>query len=281
MKVEIIQGGTVLRQYKHDGRLFAEAPPEGAYEIRVTNDSYGGRRLAVVSVDGVNVVTGEDGSVDGAGYVLGPMSSITIPGWRRDGEKVAKFTFQASENSYANRTGRGTKNTGIIGVAVFDEKPNPFPNILRSRGGSFNSPDYGEATMDSMPIGNTLHSSNAAHDGSEPQMSTTASSVQPERYTGLGNATKKAVGQKVVRRRRQTKSAEPVSLGTGYGKETAFHTETTTFNRVREQPTETIAVQYAVREMLVQWGISVIVDPPKPEAFPASVPPPPGWQANR
>jgi hypothetical protein len=308
MKLEILQGDTVLRQYSHNSRFFAEAPPQGAYKIRVTNES-NAKRLAVVAVDGVNVVTGEDATVNGPGYVLRPRESVIIPGWRRDGEKVAKFTFQSQEGSYANRTGRGTKNTGIIGVAIYDEKPNPIRNILRSAGDGFNSRGIApmSSTMDSwsgddeLADGFSGHGTagmdwadsstvvNAVHDGSEPQMtvaSASAAAAEPVSYTGLGSTTKSAESPKMgrtVKRRRRTvsKSAEPVSLGTGYGKETAFHTETTTFDRSTVAPVEKLELQYAVREMLVKWGIEVHEDPPKPEAFPASVPAPPGWQANR
>jgi hypothetical protein len=52
MRVEIIQGGRTLRQYNHEGRSYIEAPPEGDYFIRLTNDS-GALRLAVISVDAI------------------------------------------------------------------------------------------------------------------------------------------------------------------------------------------------------------------------------------
>ena len=55
-----------------------------------------------------------------------------------------------------------------------------------------------------------------------------------------------------------------------------------TFERATTAPAEKIEMQYAVREMLVKWGIPVYEAPPKPEAFPGpSVAPPPGWRANR
>jgi hypothetical protein len=299
MNLEILQGGTVLRRYNHDGRLYAEAPPQGAYELRLTNNSIT-KRLAVVSVDGINVVSGDDASVDGGGYVMGPGETLTIPGWRRGGEKVAKFTFQPQEDSYANRVGKGVKNTGIIGVAVFDQKPS-ITNILRSRGGhgsfgypsgslgipiSANSGDelYG-ATMDSLSMSDDgddgLQFINAAHDGSQPTLSATAASTGQMSTRGLTDGSAKM--GRPLKRRKTTKSAAPVQLGTGYGKEVQFHTETTTFERATMAPALVIQMQYAVREQLVKWGIPVYENPPKPDAFPASpsVAPPPGWQASR
>lgn len=129
MKIEIVQRGRVLKSYYHEGQTYVEAPPTGDYTIRLTNSSTK-RRKAIVSVDGINVIDGEtagkraDGKW-GPGYVLRARETINIPGWRRDNDKVARFTFEAQENSYSNQVGKGTSNTGVIGVAVFDEKEQP------------------------------------------------------------------------------------------------------------------------------------------------------------
>src|ERR1700733_440331 len=47
-----------------------------------------------------------------------------ITGWRKSDDEVAAFTFTASPNSYAARTGRPV-NVGVIGVAVFRERQPP------------------------------------------------------------------------------------------------------------------------------------------------------------
>ncbi len=254
MKIEILQGGRVLPQYNHEGRLYAEAPPEGDYEIRLTNNHHR-RRLAVISVDGVNVINGEDASYDGPGYVLRPWQTVTIPGWRRDDDKVAKFTFTAQDESYATQTGRGTKNTGVIGVAIFDEKEatplwwnssNPWGG--NSRWPSFHSMD---SASDTIPCG------------------ATCSTAEAGPVTTLGARTRSVVRE----------------LGTGYGKESSFHTATTTFARATEHPSSVLQLQYAVREQLVAWGVPVREERPEvPNAFPASsgpaVPAPPGWSAS-
>ncbi len=47
-----------------------------------------------------------------------------ITGGRKSDDEVAAFTFTASPNSYAARTGRPV-NVGVIGVAVFRERQPP------------------------------------------------------------------------------------------------------------------------------------------------------------
>ena len=90
------------------------------YAVRIANLS-GSRILAVLSVDGVNAVTGQTASPDQSGYVLDPYQSTEIDGWRKDLSEVAQFNFTALGDSYAARTGR-PNNVGVIGVAAFREK---------------------------------------------------------------------------------------------------------------------------------------------------------------
>jgi hypothetical protein len=77
--------------------------------------------LAVVSVDGVNVVTGETAAPDQSGYVIEPYGYVTIEGWRKDLERTAAFYFSEPGSAYATRTDR-PENLGVIGVALFRER---------------------------------------------------------------------------------------------------------------------------------------------------------------
>ena len=49
--------------------------------------------MTVVSVDGINAVTGETASPDQNGYVLSPHQSFEIAGWRKSMNEVAAFYF--------------------------------------------------------------------------------------------------------------------------------------------------------------------------------------------
>jgi hypothetical protein len=86
--------------------------------------------LVVLSVDGVNVVTGESADPAQSGYVLAPYASAEIDGWRKSMQEVAAFRFSHAGDSYAARTGRPF-DLGVIGAAVFREaraeEPWPMP----------------------------------------------------------------------------------------------------------------------------------------------------------
>src|SRR2546423_273272 len=115
--------GRVLPTYWHEGRRYVVGKPGNEYSIRVRNGSTG-RVLAVMSVDGVNVITGDTASSRQSGYVLAPYEANEIAGWRTSLSRTAAFYFTSLPDSYAARTGR-PDNVGVIGVAVFAEKHRP------------------------------------------------------------------------------------------------------------------------------------------------------------
>ena len=116
--------GAALEVHRHRGRQYVVGTPGNEYAVRIRNCS-DRRVLAVVSVDGVNVVTGESASPDQAGYVIEPYGYVNIQGWRKDLERTAAFYFSDPSDSYASRTGR-PDDLGVIGVALFKERPRPI-----------------------------------------------------------------------------------------------------------------------------------------------------------
>ena len=120
---------TVLPQYAHRGDAWIAGIPGHRYAVRLANTS-GERVLVVLSVDGVNAVTGETAAPGQAGYVLGPWETAEIAGWRKSLDDVAEFLFTDVPDSYAARTGRPA-DVGVIGIAVFREAPPAPPIVLQ------------------------------------------------------------------------------------------------------------------------------------------------------
>jgi hypothetical protein len=112
--------GARLPLHYYRGEYWVAGRPGARYAIEVRN-RMGERVLAVTAVDGVNVISGDTASWSQSGYVLDGGERFRITGWRKSNSEVAAFTFTASPNSYAARTGR-PGNIGVIGVALFREK---------------------------------------------------------------------------------------------------------------------------------------------------------------
>lgn len=257
MKIDIVTHDQVLPAVHVRGQWYCEAPKSGVYSVRVTNDR-AMRRLVVLSVDGVNVLDGEDAGYGGAGYVLAPWETVDVPGWRRSDKTVAAFEFRAEGESYAAKTGRGTANVGVIGAAVFEERVVPPWAWNRERSLRRREPTYRiQSVLKSFgsPNADTTYSSSSTVFGNNE----TSCSVGPEMSFG--------------------------DVGTGYGAETTFHTHATSFQRATTTPSMIVELRYATRERLASWGIIVSQNTKAPPcAFPASagpsVPPPPGWNGG-
>ena len=117
--------GEWLPHYRHRGDAWIAGTPGHRYAVRLTNTT-GERVLVVLSVDGVNALTGKTAAPSQAGYVLAPWQSTEVAGWRKSMDDVAQFVFTDLPDSYAARTGRPA-NVGVIGIAVFRERVAPPP----------------------------------------------------------------------------------------------------------------------------------------------------------
>jgi len=109
--------GRRLAVHWHQGRAYVVGKPGNEYQVTVRSRLLEDV-LTVVSVDGVNVISGETADPSQTGYVLGSQRAYDILGWRKSLAETAAFYFTALPDSYAARTGR-PENVGVIGVAVF------------------------------------------------------------------------------------------------------------------------------------------------------------------
>jgi hypothetical protein len=89
------ESGATLPIYVYRGEYWVAGRPGARYAISVRT-RLGERVLAVTSVDGVNVLSGETASWDQTGYVFGSHSQYQITGWRKSSSEVAAFEFSAA-----------------------------------------------------------------------------------------------------------------------------------------------------------------------------------------
>ena len=216
-----------LPVYRHEGRHYVVGKPGNEYQIRVRNRT-GGDILAVVSVDGVNAVSGETANWNQGGYVLGPHRGYDIKGWRKSLERVAAFFFTEHQNSYAARTGR-PDNVGVIGVAVFRKKAEP------------------EALIDQTPPRPEPSTSGAREDSPYP-----ASADAPAAEGGRRLADSAAVQRTAPSLHEQKRSS---ALGTGHGRSVSSQVTYTSFERATAGPEEVIAIHYDTYSNLVAMGV--------------------------
>src|SRR3954468_9686136 len=119
--VQVIrEDGDVLPTYALKDRFYVQGNANERYIIRITNPT-ANRVEAVVSVDGLDVVDGENGDLRKRGYVVPPYGETRIEGFRTSQADVATFRFSSVTDSYAGKKGKA-RNVGVIAVALFEEE---------------------------------------------------------------------------------------------------------------------------------------------------------------
>lgn len=226
--------GKTLPIYPYKGDLWVAGEPGARYAVQLHNETRG-RLLNVVSVDGVNVVSGETAAFDQTGYVLDSWQRYDVAGWRKSSKEIAAFEFARASKSYASRTDR-PDDVGVIGVAVFREK----------------QPTWRELEEDRRSGGDTYgRSAPGLPSGAQPKSGSTGRSFQ---WDNSGPVEQE--------------------LGTAHGDRERDRVGKTEFERRSKRPDEIIRIRYDSYDNLVEMGVIPTYRgrPRDPSAFPAQRP---------
>lgn len=253
--------------HHHNGRYYVVGKPGNEYQIRIANR---GRQeiLTVVSVDGVNAVSGETANWDQTGYVLGNYQAFDLRGWRKSMDRIAAFFFTEHQNSYAARTGR-PHNVGVIGVAVFRKKYEPpvridppVRPIPRPRGES-PWPYSGDSPASSAPM----------------ERDSARAEESPMAGRSAQGAPASAAGDRAAPEAGATRAPrQPSRLGTGHGRIEESHITYYNFERATSSPAEIITIHYDTYENLLAQGViqpTPVYARPTPTPFPGQFVPDP------
>lgn len=244
--------GYTLPRLPYSGRDYIEGRPGHRFAVTLQNLT-GERVLAVVSVDGVNAISGQTAGASQAGYVLDPWQRIEVQGWRKSYSDIAEFYFTDLPDSYAARTGRPA-NVGVIGVAAFRERRyspppyQPMPQIGRA-----DSP-YAESRSQNAP---------AAAPPAADAAKSSAGAASSRGYE--------------PRRERELAAQE---LGTGHGERRYDPVTQTVFERAGSRPNQVTSLFYDSYEALVSKGVLPTRGhgyPSQPQAFPIGFAPDPQY----
>ena len=242
-----------LDVYWHEGRAYVEGKPGNEYQIVLRNQS-AQDVLAVVSVDGVNAVTGETAAPSQGGYVIDQWKRLDVAGWRNSYSSTAAFYFTTLADSYAPRTGR-PQNVGVIGVALYRRKVDSGANDVQ-----LNYAPQGRLKKDSAERSDQGRTEN--DDGNRAERSASA----------------KALSAPSVSMQAPAAPALDSPIGTGYGRSETSHARAVNFERATRNPEEVVAIYYDSRANLIARGIirETFLPRREPNPFPQHfVPAPP------
>lgn len=220
--------GEWLPEYRHRGQYWIPGSPGHRYSVRLTNNT-GERVLVVLSVDGVNAISGQTAAASQTGYVLAPWQSTEIAGWRKSMRDIAQFYFTDLPDSYAARTGR-PDNVGVIGVAVFRERSYSYrynaPAPIAREG------EYDRRSRDADAA--------AGASRSERKAGAAAPQSAPRAAEAIADSYDEGRGQ---------------NLGTGHGAREWSPVSNTHFERASRSPAQVLQLRYDDIDNLIAQGV--------------------------
>ena len=119
--LSVCVNGRPTKEYTRNGNSFIEARNGTNYTIKIKNDN-AYKVMAVLSVDGLDVITGKAAEESNKGYILDAYSNVEIKGYRISDQNSAAFVFTSKGKSYVQNATSDARNSGVIGVRVFKEK---------------------------------------------------------------------------------------------------------------------------------------------------------------
>ena len=239
---------------------FVEGKKGQPYSIQFRNNSPN-RVMAIISVDGVDVVDGKPATAESRGYIVEGYASAEIKGWRTSTSEVRQFFFEDKHGSYSAATTGETTNCGVIAVKVFAEKAKPLPmflwtppTVIREDHHHYHhdilrTPQWGSPVY-TCGLG-TAGSTGAAGAAGDPgEGSFMCSSLAGETLKCASNLAHPGVS---VREQDQSSQAPEFNLGTGWGAAMTDCVSLTTFDKAYEMAS--MSVYYTNADALQKMGI--------------------------
>jgi len=276
--------GRACKEYTHKGMSFIEARHGTNYTVKIKNDNpY--RVMAVLSVDGLDVVTGKPAEETNTGYIIDAYNSLDIKGYRISDDNSASFIFTSKGKSYVQQAKSNATNAGVIGLRTYKENYTGWLTV---------TPTY---TVTTIPLTSYTIASNsfgnmttAVGTAATTVSGTTTATNNCSNYyssttTPLSSAPKASSG--ILRSMNvSSDTSKPLShkqfdTGTGWGSK--LEDKVTRVSFEKGDMLVEMSVYYASKEALVEMGVDlqntpkIAKEPVMPKAFGNYCTPPKGW----
>ena len=280
--------GRACKEYTHKGMSFIEARSGTNYTVKIKNDNpY--RVMAVLSVDGLDVVTGKPAEETNTGYIIDAYSSLDVKGYRISDDNSASFIFTSKGKSYVQQAKSNATNAGVIGLRTYKEKLPYYSGWAVNSGVPYTTlvaPTYTTSVpltyTTSAPctytVGNvttTTGTATAANNCSNYFNSTSVSNTNLNASSGILRSMN--VSSDTIK----PLSHKQFDTGTGWGNK--LEDKVTRVSFEKGDMLVEMSVYYASKEALVEMGVDlqntpkIAKEPVMPKAFGNYCTPPKGW----
>jgi hypothetical protein len=274
--MHVTVNGRACKEYSHNGNTYIEARNGTNYTVKIKNDNpY--RVMTVVSVDGLDVVSGKNAAETDTGYIINAYDSLEIKGYRINDDDCASFIFTSRGKSYVQNVKGDARNCGVIGLRAFREKPTysspinivPLPYITPATYTTSPYYVYGSTTTSVLNTSNVIHKvddSGTTYSAASSPMAT-AYNCSMDCSTPLNNSVK------------ATSLFRSANFDTGTGWGNKIEQSVTRVSFEKGTTLTEMVMYYASKEALVEMGVDIAPKPKvaaMPQAF-GYCTPPKGW----
>jgi hypothetical protein len=258
-EVNLLINNKPVREFYHNDRFYVEARQNSEYSIRIKNNSYK-KIMAVLSIDGIDVLKGKPANEVEYGYVINSHMSTEIKGYRIDDNNVANFKFDDGKVSYSTQVEQKfnkkklekvkqgiiapSKNNGVIGVRIWEEKEKPPVVICNSAPYYIKSNIYRNGLIGNNTIGNdtSVYYNSSHYISSRPKGREITSHITDNNitYSGLNGV---------------SNIVPDFNLGTSWGKKQEDKVIKVTFEKASDYVD--LEIFYLKREELIKLGIDL------------------------
>ena len=292
IEIQVLVNGQPVKQFAKNGRTFILANYGAEYSIKIRNNGWN-RVLAVCSIDGISVISGNPASYNSGGYVVGGYSSIDIKGYRKDENEVGAFKFTKKRKGYAKDVTGSAVNSGIVSVAVFEEKQTVYQGSITWAAPAVQT--FYCNTCETSIIGaganqSARTSSNVLRSAEMKRGVIDESKTYGESATSFNNESnnvsniqRRYLSQDIAPLKSVVKAEVPdFKAATTWGTRMKDEVKEVEFERASKIPYALFEIYYDTREGLEKIGIDF--SPEKVVSYPESFPrafatPPAGWHA--
>lgn len=265
------ENGETLPTYAAKDRFYVQGNAGERYILRITNPTPN-RVEAVVTVDGLDVVDGEIGSLSKRGYIVPAYGETRVEGFRTSAQDVATFRFSAVDDSYAGKQGKA-RNVGVVAVALFEERaaqqiiePAPPPVDYRyeddvegdlgaTRGASRTKDGGGgDRVATRQPAPASRPSGGAPAESRAPMP---AKAAPPPQDMGRYERQRRELSDDGAAANDEAPRTNRPGLGTEYGEQRYSATSFTRFQRAADRPIAIAELRYNDTAGLMALGIQV------------------------
>lgn len=254
---KVIAKGRSLEEHSDErGNVWVPANRGDSFQLKVSNHSEG-RVMAVCSVDGLCVMTGEvpeDGRL--RGYIVKPGAAMLVPGWRLDDDHIAEFEFTESAKSYAAQMGRKNEKQGQLICEIFYEKPPPPKPKPPAE-----IAEVEEDMAFAPPEGTALFTPQELPDGPDLPNTTYSLGRMDPQTPGGGDATGDNVLRSSGAGELESMFGEPDNVGVGFGKKAEHKTNTVDFKVDGSVPPVRFVIRYDTARGLQRRGVGCAIPP--------------------